>query len=957
MQDAKLNIEHVQREAERHMMAANYEAALEQYNLMHCIDTMSYVAALGVGECLQRLGRWAESRDWYYAALRRFPSTPEINLRLASIEVETGNLPNAKKLFVELTSAMPSNRWVWIGLADVAQRSGNAEDAEATLLETLTRLGPHQDILLRLAHMSNASHDFVRAADYFEQARACISAELECHPGHEGLAHQGAQVRIDLALATARAAKASGSLANAIEKLEAEFNLAPSSVLKQHLATLHFENDDVHAVIRILNDTPVTKLESQSLIQLIVSLARSGKMEEPVALISAVDSITTLQELAVGLSAAGVLRLAVLGWEKLTNAAPGIEMGFHGLVHTLLAVQDIGNAIAAADRGLHYFPNSLQLLDQRAHLHYEIGDSLTAYSIWSDNFRRDSTDIYAVHGILWALSSLGRYEEAYAFIDTLTPQQQRDEQVQLVAARYTTKLDVAQRSRYSELLSMIDSDDSELGYLVPPYLPIEDLDISERILWDYYRKTRSTKALWRLLCLYQPGLLGRNSTVGVAFLSIVENITNDSSIQYAMQIVYRGYHNFALNFSLSRCRDPFILLCLSIVVRNKILEIKILQDWYIHCSPPISGSINNDLMSLRAYSLAVRGALHSITQEPDLEVKAVLENQYARGAKRLHVYLSRLRSAAVPRSQQKIRVAVCISGQLRGYKSAFPSLRKALAPACDFDVFVHTWERVGGNLGAQSTYERFFPPECRKSLPDAVWIAKNFEAMFRHTSKLILAERFVNTTEIREFFGAADTVVENETDFEERWKNEEHLIFNGTLNQAKMFYKMNACNNSKNIYAKKHNINYDLVIRIRPDMEINYIYFDEILKFCNSNLTICSNFIELDNMGDQFGVGRPIAMDIYCSIWKFMVGARTSHYLPGIDGYGDRLLGRHLIGMGMDVALLHQTRMRGLGSATVPPLSVKKALEQDLSAAIAYGLSEPVLLNFIEIFSKMTNLD
>ena len=46
-------------------------------------------------------------------------------------------------------------------------------------------------------------------------------------------------------------------------------------------------------------------------------------------------------------------------------------------------------------------------------------------------------------------------------------------------------------------------------------------------------------------------------------------------------------------------------------------------------------------------------------------------------------------------SRRKIRIAVCVSGQLRGYAKAFPTWKDTLLQHVDYDLFVHSWARVG----------------------------------------------------------------------------------------------------------------------------------------------------------------------------------------------------------------------------------------------------------------------
>lgn len=61
------------------------------------------------------------------------------------------------------------------------------------------------------------------------------------------------------------------------------------------------------------------------------------------------------------------------------------------------------------------------------------------------------------------------------------------------------------------------------------------------------------------------------------------------------------------------------------------------------------------------------------------------------------------------RSQRRLRVAICVSGQLRGYELALASWRKTLLAGIEPVFFIHSWEAIG-----RSTAELF-----RSALPFA----------------------------------------------------------------------------------------------------------------------------------------------------------------------------------------------------------------------------------------------
>lgn len=210
------------------------------------------------------------------------------------------------------------------------------------------------------------------------------------------------------------------------------------------------------------------------------------------------------------------------------------------------------------------------------------------------------------------------------------------------------------------------------------------------------------------------------------------------------------------------------------------------------------------------------------------------------------------------------KVAVCISGQLRGYKHTFDSWKKSILKDIDYDIFIHSWVDVGRS-GAEPS---------RKSLPfDGVFFKQGYRECFLELGFDELKRRYptlfkrlhqsgqVDEQSIKGFFGAKAVVLENDKD----------PNFADFTNSEKMHYKIKSCND---LY-KQHNQKYDLILRIRPDVPIPFIGFDwkDIYNYCYSDPVIFADSaygVHYMNLmiGDQFAVGRPEVMDIYTDTWN-----------------------------------------------------------------------------------------
>jgi hypothetical protein len=213
--------------------------------------------------------------------------------------------------------------------------------------------------------------------------------------------------------------------------------------------------------------------------------------------------------------------------------------------------------------------------------------------------------------------------------------------------------------------------------------------------------------------------------------------------------------------------------------------------------------------------------------------------------------------------RRRLKVAVCVSGQLRGYKRAFASWNRTILAFVDSRIFVHSWTRIG-----RSGAEYF-----RHSMP---FEGLQFIEQYRKIGELLgqdelqrrypaLFERLANTgttttDEVASHYGSDHIVLDDET----------ASPFAGWSNSQKMHYKIEACH----ALATRSGEEFDLVIRIRPDKAIQIHGFDwrDVNEICHSRPVIFADHgagvqFGLPCIGDQIAVGTPEAMSIYSSAW------------------------------------------------------------------------------------------
>ena len=293
-----------------------------------------------------------------------------------------------------------------------------------------------------------------------------------------------------------------------------------------------------------------------------------------------------------------------------------------------------------------------------------------------------------------------------------------------------------------------------------------------------------------------------------------------------------------------------------------------------------------------------------------------------------------LATPALARPGRKPRIALCVSGQLRGYERAFETWKRALLPFGEFDIYVHTWARVG----------RAIPQSGRKALPfegtafrEAWWRLSQQEgrlALQARQPHLMAALEVGNTVDaarVRAVYGAVEAVVEDERD----------PRFNGFTNQDKMHYKIHAAAN----LAERSGRTYDLVMRLRPDMEVKLPGFSwsALRRHCAMQPVIFADLgFGLNDewllIGDMMAIGAPETMRVYASTWTRTtdIGALDLFCVPG-HFVGHVSLAQCCWYAGVDVRILPYSRGQLLD---LPPLS-RDAMLQAL-ARDAEGRDDPI---------------
>jgi len=197
------------------------------------------------------------------------------------------------------------------------------------------------------------------------------------------------------------------------------------------------------------------------------------------------------------------------------------------------------------------------------------------------------------------------------------------------------------------------------------------------------------------------------------------------------------------------------------------------------------------------------------------------------------------------------------------------SLNENILKTLGADVFVDTWdiqETWSGFCGSENM-ARVFGANKVKHLVDPLKKVKKFNEILPETSK-VLAERVYQPLSEKELKSRICRLrkihIESEKDFLS--KDMERFRVRESLNQSKMFYKMENSFRLMMEYEKQKGFKYDFVIRVRPDLTfLSKVSLSQLNKI-EEGTVLLESFTDF-GIDDQFAIGRRDTMEIFCRLW------------------------------------------------------------------------------------------
>lgn len=244
--------------------------------------------------------------------------------------------------------------------------------------------------------------------------------------------------------------------------------------------------------------------------------------------------------------------------------------------------------------------------------------------------------------------------------------------------------------------------------------------------------------------------------------------------------------------------------------------------------------------------------------------------------------------------QTKPRVAILLSGQMRGYSKNVQYISQF--NDYDIDIFVATWERSGFRRptierGTCIQLNRMFSAKAVGLFMDKPQITSDFfenessltKVLSEPLAEAALKDRYAQTgaLTINVFIGEENEFLEkHQSLIAEMWDRHPFYTAHSTPeNSLRMVFLNQAVMDLVDDVSY-----YDFIIRMRPD---GYMPDLESIYYAVSRITHGDYQVIVDNgggFGDQLAVGTPHAMSTYCSLWERLLEGNFD--MSGAIGYG-----------------------------------------------------------------------
>ena len=215
------------------------------------------------------------------------------------------------------------------------------------------------------------------------------------------------------------------------------------------------------------------------------------------------------------------------------------------------------------------------------------------------------------------------------------------------------------------------------------------------------------------------------------------------------------------------------------------------------------------------------------------------------------------------------KVALCLSGHMRGFTHCAPSIHAYVVDHFNADVFISTWDDRGISVSATQDLARILPPPVAKALAARLGrqpLSNMFPALTRLIEKSENAP--VTEAEIENFYTPTALKISDEAAHEREYFTPEAMSAlahkPARATRLKMYYQLHICNGLKIAQEAKMGGRYDVVIHMRPDLRLTGPAIPETESF---GFDVYSDIVRGHACGEHIYTSSSANMDVLGSTW------------------------------------------------------------------------------------------
>lgn len=280
----------------------------------------------------------------------------------------------------------------------------------------------------------------------------------------------------------------------------------------------------------------------------------------------------------------------------------------------------------------------------------------------------------------------------------------------------------------------------------------------------------------------------------------------------------------------------------------------------------------------------------------------------------------------------------CISGQLRNFRPALERLASSIT--ADDSVVISVWRGIGGKIDGALGFpqlERLISSDVLKCIPACLYgvdIRFHLPRLREAITAAIARRGDIDEADLRALFPDAVIEIHEDSHFDEFGLH--HL----ETNQARMLYKIWRANELKRELEEKQGRLFDIVVRMRPDLEVDVTGLTSVVP---GQVQVDWIHPSGGMAGDTLCVGGSREVDVFGNLW-------VNAYIPREQGGPDLKWGQHYT---------IWTALNGAGLTVLPfkphPRIVSELIDDDVVVAAITTPCDTPHASHVELLASVRN--